>query len=526
MRTEFSPGKDSAMATALVALFAAKIFAMNMGFASATGIVCGWQPMPDGSPSYECVVQLEPELLDSLKHGDSIPLSVEIPEHVRPINRIRIVVGTGTVPQRTLATNLKPWPEAVKQSRDGVVETQFTTNNDGGRYNYQQATNGAVVPLNGYVSDAQNAFARSLQNGGQAVRDTMGQVAQDVLPPEPGRSIANAIDRAGQDLGNNLRSASQTVREDIRQLFGEESTAEGGSPILPPGGTQVPATRGQAVQPILPADSNNTGNIRRLDQPLDSRQRDDWQSSPQIDTIMPPANDSHSAGQLPVGNNSFPSAQGNNTRPEAAVGDRYNMPTATNNVGVAQQNNSFGNHNQADQFNNAAPWQNGGLATSDARNSMATQGPPVNTGPSFPSFTPSLGNEQPITPTPTSMSSTPEIRRDMLHQPANAAIQGANGLPIGQQPILQSQQVASQVPTQAIPAPTDFGWPTKSQQQVGVEQAGSPQSVFPLLLSWVLLSGSGAGNLYLFWSYLDVRNKYRDLVDDASRRISGRRIRD
>jgi len=34
-------------------------------------------------------------------------------------------------------------------------------------------------------------------------------------------------------------------------------------------------------------------------------------------------------------------------------------------------------------------------------------------------------------------------------------------------------------------------------------------------LSWVLLSGSGAGNLYLFWSFWDVRNKYRGLVHNA-----------
>jgi hypothetical protein len=41
-------------------------------------------------------------------------------------------------------------------------------------------------------------------------------------------------------------------------------------------------------------------------------------------------------------------------------------------------------------------------------------------------------------------------------------------------------------------------------------------------LAWVLLSGSGAGNLYLFWSYLDIRNKYQGLIRTAGRRL-GRR---
>ena len=42
------------------------------------------------------------------------------------------------------------------------------------------------------------------------------------------------------------------------------------------------------------------------------------------------------------------------------------------------------------------------------------------------------------------------------------------------------------------------------------------------MLAWVLLSGSGAGNLYLFWSYLDIRNKYRGLIRTAGRKL-GRR---
>ncbi len=59
-----------------------------------------------------------------------------------------------------------------------------------------------------------------------------------------------------------------------------------------------------------------------------------------------------------------------------------------------------------------------------------------------------------------------------------------------------------------------------SQPQTAGPTGGSPTgSVFPLLLAWVLLSGSGAGNLYLFWSYLDIRNKYRGLIRTAGRKL-------
>jgi hypothetical protein len=62
-----------------------------------------------------------------------------------------------------------------------------------------------------------------------------------------------------------------------------------------------------------------------------------------------------------------------------------------------------------------------------------------------------------------------------------------------------------------------------SQPQIVGPTGGSTSgSVFPLLLAWVLLSGSGAGNLYLFWSYLDIRNKYRGLIRTAGRKL-GRR---
>ena len=61
--------------------------------------------------------------------------------------------------------------------------------------------------------------------------------------------------------------------------------------------------------------------------------------------------------------------------------------------------------------------------------------------------------------------------------------------------------------------------PNSNQQQTANEP---PKAWFPLVLAWVLLSGSGAGNLYLFWSYLDVRKKYQGAVRQSARSISDR----
>ncbi len=107
----------------------------------AAGALFGWQPMPDGNPGYEYVVQLEPELLATLQAGSSIPIAGDVPEAIGPIRRVRIVVGRGEVPRQRLTTALKPLAAVAKKdvakkevaktqvvgqrSRERVVETQF-----------------------------------------------------------------------------------------------------------------------------------------------------------------------------------------------------------------------------------------------------------------------------------------------------------------------------------------------------------------------------------------------------------------
>jgi hypothetical protein len=74
--------------------------AVLLFIASSVGVSVGWQPMPDGSPRYEYVVQLDRELLTTLKQGASIPISSEVPDDIRPIARIRIVVGDEKLPRQ------------------------------------------------------------------------------------------------------------------------------------------------------------------------------------------------------------------------------------------------------------------------------------------------------------------------------------------------------------------------------------------------------------------------------------------
>jgi hypothetical protein len=63
---------------------------------------------------------------------------------------------------------------------------------------------------------------------------------------------------------------------------------------------------------------------------------------------------------------------------------------------------------------------------------------------------------------------------------------------------------------------------TNTNTTANAPAAGGRDNAFIALVAWVLLFGSAFGNLYLFWSYLDVRQKYRSLVRKTARAVGSR----
>jgi hypothetical protein len=131
----------------------------------------------------------------------------------------------------------------------------------------------------------------------------------------------------------------------------------------------------------------------------------------------------------------------------------------------------------------------------------------------------------------------------MLRQPANRPLEGAEAsqaasgsagpaFPAGQGPAFPTAQQrpsngATQAPNARATAADGQGWDltrTAANQQ-GAPQAassGGGRQAAATLFAWVLLTGSAAGNLYLFWSYQDVRYKYRSLVRKSARAVGSR----
>ena len=499
------------------------VLALEIGLASSMSVLFGWQPMPgdntqEGRPKVEYIVQLEPELVATLQAGQSIPITSDIPEGIGPIGRIRLVVGRDELPRQTLAAQFKPWPKqpsSGKQPRAGLVETQFTVpraeTSGSQRYPAPGATNSAILPPTGSTSRAANPLARALQQGAQEARNLATDVTQQILPPADQLFGAGGGSRQGfqNAIGNNVGDTGQ-----------DESTAT----ILPPNST--------------PRAQINNGQInskgRRIDEPVETRHPDRWQRNGlQRESSAAPANfaansspqQTNPSSQPGVFNAPWPSTT-NNARAETGVSNpppnRYAGQSSQPPAQTPGWSGEPAGRNQYDVANRQADNQpyryadNRQPAVDNTTNGRPTGGEIQ--GPQFPT----MGSQQPAQPNGDSTWAPPAITRDMLDAPAGGRVQTTSG---NQQQTTARQNLDTQ--------PHDFGWDQGNGSNIdkrGIDKRGmdgtgidgtdaqNDTTLFPLLLSWVLLSGSGAGNAYLWWSYLDVRSKYRGVVHGSPSR--------
>ncbi len=520
------------------------VLALKMAVASSMGVMFGWQPMPDSAsnedgPKIEYIVQIEPELAATLRDGLSIPITSDIPDDIGPIGRIRIVVGRDELPRQKLVTNFKPWP--AKQTREGIVETQHTVppvqSSGSGRYGALAAANNAILPSGGNppnsgAATTANPFNRAFQPGDQQARNLAAEVKQPILPPaeqlfEQGRAnsrgLQNAFDDRANGLKRDVQQAAERAGQGLRQTAGNlgqsarEAANEFGRSLLP---QQSNLNNGQDLptKTILPPKSPPaglaSGKGRQFDQPSQT-------PSQRPPLGAPPVN---FAGSSPDRTNS--TRTNSNSQPGSAWSAITNNPPATTRAGnLPPDRYSLTNQLPATD----SQWPRGqndrdayGLANLPSKNTTpnydGNQQPGFNTassgtsGPKFPvsatHSTPQQLNSQQDGDTHWSnqsprQPSTPEITKHMLEETASNK-QG-----------FQQQKFGGQAFNTQGPETT----PSNSEwNQNGFNTADNNNSpsksdpVFPLLLSWVLLTGSGVGNAYLWLSYLDVRNKYRGVV--------------
>ena len=116
--------------------------AVVMLMVAALGVTFGWQPAGDVSDGVEYVVQLEPELVDVLQRGESVPIESYVPAEAGPVRKVRIVVGQGDLPRTFAGGRLGTETTIVRGQNEEASESHTAHFADGwsdDRYRYDAA---------------------------------------------------------------------------------------------------------------------------------------------------------------------------------------------------------------------------------------------------------------------------------------------------------------------------------------------------------------------------------------------------
>jgi hypothetical protein len=235
------------------------------------GVNFGWQSAEDGSAGYEYIVQVEPELVEAMQRGKSVPIESNIPPDVTPIRKVRIVVGRGELPR----TPLRHTANFAGQA--GWTPDRYpappTANSSYDRYPASAGRNAtgvsppptvldrtqtAVTESGAAITDGLQAGMRSASEqlsraGGQAMSDTQNAAQQF------GQQLQQWTDNTGrqiQSAGNSLRNATEQTLDatgnQIRQagnslgLTGNRPTTTGAGGVSAP---PWPASSAQSGAP-------------------------------------------------------------------------------------------------------------------------------------------------------------------------------------------------------------------------------------------------------------------------------------
>jgi hypothetical protein len=421
-------------------------------------------------------------------------------------------------------SDVKRLPEA--ESREGLVETQYVESSAGPRYSDQpilppDRSAGQILPPSGRPPTGGNGFGQTLQRSAEEARDNAS--SGDILPPTSEIRPPQSPPRYFQP-NDNARAPSND-QSDISRLFGPAPSAGQNNvqavderSILTKNRSDSPATGGQQILPP-PRTANNSADNWKANETSDLGSRYgrlDEPITPDTSRALPRTQDSGAttASTPGVFNAPWPPLDRFTDSPLAREWD-------------TRSTDSERSSSQPVTSSHPAAWPSADADSSRSAFDVADRSAATGTRTSGNSLSfPASGADRMASPlaeasSPGEASSpaVPEIRSEMLNHPANDELVDASGAPV--RPMQASFPVTSGQPTTTTPQLTVIAQPPVT----ATDGNSANTKMFPLLLAWVLLSGSGAGNLYLFWSYLDIRHKYRGLVRTAGRKL-GRRARE
>jgi hypothetical protein len=553
---------------------------------SAVGVAFGWQPMPDGSQQYEYIVQLDPELAQTLADGRSIPIVSDVPPEVQPIGRIRVVVGREEPPRQRLVTRLKP--PAGSADQDSAVElAQFSRYGDDrygaappqqspvtapaadrlaavpnpyaaapsqaqqqlegqSRWNAAQQEEPPITPTEstpsgqqlfggsrgeGNAWNADAAIDSAASAASQAVSHLGKELQQNAEPliQKGAQQIDSQVQAAAEKFGNRTRNLLNELRQPVeqQQQSAPSPQAQPNAATGAAGGrswNEQPETSAQAATPNPLRGSEQEGSAWNTEQPQLSQN-----DPPALTTPPATSTQTTETGGASIHWNPSAAAQGATTD-RGAPPQQPVQPGQDPWAGVPDPRNQAGNSGASGAASTVPglatrPLPYGGLGA------IGTA-----TGPEFPNSQntslPAQNGSQTAAAQPgasgTTAASAAEVRSDMLQQPGDRPLDGTT-----------AAATVAPGPTAASPQPATSPWASPgghTQRPASTNTAAAPTAAPPaaastasggsnaavVLFAWVMLTGSVAGNPYLFWSYLDVRQKYRSLVRKTARAVGSR----
>ena len=245
----------------------------------------------------------------------------------------------------------------------------------------------------------------------------------------------------------------------------------------------------------------------------------------------PSASGNPTAGDVPTEWNNAPELTNTATAPPAATGNGFGNPNAAGNNGTLAEGDPWRGVPDPQ-----APVTSGAAAPNLAGGQPAPFG---GAGTNWPGGTSPAGSNTNLGVSPPFVAG-PAIRDGMLDQSPNRPLEGPGSLAAapagtnatnvstngGNAPPSVTRDIVfpNKQPSSTNPAAQPPSNPLAAQPNAanGTPNAASGDNAVVTLVAWVLLFGSAFGNLYLFWSYLDVRQKYRSLVRKTARAVGSR----
>jgi hypothetical protein len=522
------PNKDVTMDAALLLLYLV-----------AAGVNYGWQPAKAAEGGYEYIVQVDPELLDAMRRGETTPIESNVPPEIAPLRKIRVVVGRSELPREMVGavsrTAYFAGQDALAGDRYGPMAQAPVTSND--RYPAPSLPSGSRVGPPPSVADRTQA---AITETGNTIRDGVeeGFRAASEEFSRGGDEIVEATRDAGQELGQQLQAwTSDPARElqatgnDVRNAT-ERTLNNVGSHLqqvtnpfvtnaAPP--TTKPAARGGVEPP--PWDDNSTTAPAWADQSADA----------DFNSMGAPAEPRRIAAAGPA----WTSIGNSVAAPPLVVPRMDTIPRRTD----ARPFQSAQIVDEGPQFPAESPTQRETIHSPLTDPTQQASDSPTNAdwstgwnnGPSTPQV--SINRAGNTTAIADGRNNTDLVQvQQPAGAPQNAEQPGRRFEDLwddksvwGQ--MAQSGPPANQAPNATSTAPTnepqqptvsnpDVANANRAQSPTIPQAATEPATTvkrdeppwLPLLVVSLSLMGSLSANLFLGWSYVDARHKYRALV--------------